>query len=116
MQQIQYSHKAIDGAEIVTLSGRLMQADTTQLRDILKQLIKQNHFVVINMSGLNFIDSSGLSVLISAFKYARESAGNVVLLQLTPAVRSLIELTRLHQVFDIFDDETQAIAKAKAKI
>ena len=42
---------------------------------------------------------------------ARAAGGDVVLLHLTPEVRSVVELTRLHRVFEIFDDVDAAIAK-----
>lgn len=100
-------HQAID---IVEMCGRLVMADTPEVRQQLRAIIEQGSGkLVLDLAGVRFVDSSGLSVLVAAFKLARSKGGDVVLLRLTPAVRSLIELTRMQDVFTIVDDEAAAI-------
>ncbi len=50
------------------------------------------------MAGVSFVDSSGLSVLVTSLKAARAKGGDLVLASLTPPVRSIVELTRLHRI------------------
>lgn len=106
------THRNLGKIDIIKLSGRLVMADAPDVRQKLLGIIDEDHnHVILDLSGVDFMDSIGLSVLISVFKAARVRGGDVLLLNLTPAVRSLIELTRLQQIFEIFDDETSAIAR-----
>lgn len=91
--------------DCVAIGGRLTAAEAATVRAEVLEVIEQgNAQLVLDLAALEFCDSSGLSVLISALRAARSRDGNVALAALTPAVRALIELTRLHQVFEIFDD------------
>jgi anti-sigma B factor antagonist len=65
--------------------------------------------IVMDMTGVEFVDSSGLSVLISALKSARKVGGDVSLSGPSAEVQALIELTRLHHLFEIFADERAAV-------
>lgn len=106
------SHRNLGKIDIIQLSGRLVMADAPDVRQKLLAIIDDDHNrVILDLAEVDFMDSIGLSVLISVFKAARVRGGDVLLLNLTPAVRSLIELTRLQQIFEIFDDETAAIAR-----
>ena len=103
------SHGSVD---VLSFSDGLNAATTAAVRQELKDLIQSGRSrLVLDMSGVRFIDSSGLSVFIVALKAARAAGGDIVLLKLTPEVRSIFELTRLHRVFEIFDDADAAIAK-----
>ena len=105
------THRNVEGIDIVALSGRLVIADVPRIRQKLLAIIEQgNGKLILHLAEVGFMDSSGLSVLVSVFKAARVRGGDIVLLGLSPTVRSLIELTRLQQVFSIFDDEAAAVA------
>ena len=98
--------------ELVELPQRLVVANAAQTRDFLKQTVAEGHNqLVLDLQKVEFIDSSGLSVLVSALKAAQANSGDVVLLRPSNGVRSLIELTRLHQVFEIFEDQDAAIRR-----
>ncbi|MDG4594383.1 MAG: STAS domain-containing protein [Candidatus Contendobacter sp.] len=106
------THRNIEGIDIVSLSGRLVMADVPQVRQKLLAIVEAgNGKLVLDLKGVGFMDSSGLSVLVSVFKAARAKGGDMVLLGLSPTVRSLIELTRLQHIFSIFDDEATALAR-----
>lgn len=105
------THHNVEGIDIVALSGRLVIAGVPQIRQKLLAIIEQgNGKLILHLAEVGFMDSSGLSVLVSVFKAARIRGGEIVLLGLSPTVRSLIELTRLQQIFSIFDDEAAALA------
>ncbi len=107
-------HRTVEGIDIAALSGRLVMADVVEVRQQLLAIIEQGSGkLILDLAEVSFMDSSGLSVLVSAFKAARAKHGDIVLLKLTPRVLALIELTRLQQVFAIFDDEAPALARLR---
>ncbi len=105
------THTKLGDALVATLPERLIKANASSVRDELKAFIDQgNSRLVLDMSSTEFADSSGLSVLISALKHAQTSNGEVVLLSPTRPILSLLELTRLHHVFQIYEDVNVAAA------
>lgn len=64
--------------------------------------------LIIDLSTVRFVDSSGLGALVSGFKNASARDGNLKLCGLQPQVRSMFELTRLHRVFEIFTTVDEA--------
>lgn len=64
--------------------------------------------LVIDLSAVRFIDSSGLGALVSGFKNASAREGSLKLCCLQPQVRSMFELTRLHRVFEIYNSAEEA--------
>ena len=123
-------HGSVD---VVKIPQRLVMANAPSVRKDLLELIAQGHrhlvldlgevtFVdssglsVLDLGEVTFVDSSGLSVLVSALKAANKNAGSVVLLNLTNDVRALIELTRMHEVFQIFADEQAAIDQLNQEV
>ncbi len=64
--------------------------------------------LIIDLSAVRFIDSSGLGALVSGFKNASARDGSLKLCCLQPQVRSMFELTRLHRVFEIYNSAEEA--------
>ncbi|PLX89915.1 MAG: anti-anti-sigma factor [Desulfuromonas sp.] len=65
--------------------------------------------LVIDLSAVRFVDSSGLGALVSGFKNASSRDGSLKLCCLQPQVRSMFELTRLHRVFEIYSSADEAL-------
>jgi anti-sigma B factor antagonist len=100
-------HQDID---IVSLTGRFVMADAPDVRERLRTLIEAGAGkLIIDMDNVTFIDSSACAVLISAFKAIQARNGHLVLVT-SPAVQTLIELTRLHMIFEITSSLPTAIA------
>jgi anti-sigma B factor antagonist len=97
------------------LSGRITLGEgSVQLRDAIRGLIgKGKKNILLNMGDVDYIDSSGLGELVSAFTTAKNQQAEVKLLKLTKKVQGLLQLTKLYTVFDIKDDEAIAIASFK---
>ncbi len=107
---MKFSPLALDNACLITLPKEMVMAQTPTLRAaISRQIESGSNKLVMDLHQVEFIDSSGLSVLVSAHKLTQKRSGEVILLSPSPGVRSLIELTRLHQVFTIFEDKGAAI-------
>jgi len=107
--------REVDGVTVLDLSGRITLGEgSVQLRDAIRGLISKGvKNVLLNMGDVNYIDSSGLGELVSAFTTAKNQQADVKLLNLTKKVHDLLQLTKLYTVFDIKDDEASAIASFK---
>jgi anti-sigma B factor antagonist len=112
---MQVSHRSEQSIDIVKISGRLTMADTDKVREITSPLIEQHRYLLIfDLTDLEFVDSSGLAVFISVMKQLRNAGGDVVLCGVQKTVRTVFQLTRLHQVIDLFDSYQQAVDKLQS--
>lgn len=102
---IDLEHEIAANVDVVRFRGRLGAADSaevaTQVVNIFEQGGGELH---LEMSGLEWIDSSGLSALVNIYKRVRKQEGSMVLFNVNDRVRALLEMTRLHEIFDIQDD------------
>ena len=107
--------REVSGVSILDLSGRITLGEgSVQLRDAIRGLIgKGQKHILLNLGEVNYIDSSGLGELVSAFTTAKNKQADVKLLNLTKKVHDLLQLTKLVTVFDIKNDEASAIASFK---
>lgn len=106
-----YTCHASGPVDAITLSGKLDASNGPRIREALKEHVADGRpFLVIDLSDVSFVDSTGLSALVSAFKVSREHAGEVALSGLQPPVRTLVELTRLHHVFRIYATAQDAVS------
>lgn len=103
--------RQVDGVTIVDLSGRITLGEgSVVLRDTVRDLIgKGNKKILLNLGDVNYIDSSGIGELVSAFTTVRNQGGELKLLNLTKKVHDLLQITKLYTVFDVKDDETSAV-------
>lgn len=100
----------LDTVTLVKVEEELDARNAQQAKDFFKGLVNDGHEqVVVDLSGLTFVDSSGLGALVTGLKAARQVNGDVRLCSLTGPVKSIFELTRLFRVFEIFEDREQAI-------
>lgn len=101
--------RTIDGVTIVDCHGRILFGDESiALREFVKDHLKQNRNLVINLAGVNYIDSGGLGTLVGLFTSARNAGGQIKLANLTHRVGELLQLTKLLTVFEVYDNEIQA--------
>jgi anti-sigma B factor antagonist len=109
------STRQIDGVTVVDLSGRITLGEgSVVLRDTVRDLIgKGEKKILLNLGDVTYIDSSGIGELVSAFTTVRNQGGELKLLKLTKKVHDLLQITKLYTVFDVKDDETQAISSFK---
>jgi anti-sigma B factor antagonist len=108
--------RRIDDILIIDLSGRITIGDgTLTVRDALQELIAAgNRKFLVNLAGVDYIDSSGLGELVTLFTTVRHEAdGQVKLLNLTRRVRDLLQITKLLTVFESFENETEALKSMK---
>jgi len=96
---------------VVTVSGDVDADSASELRRTLDDLLVQGEQqFVIDLSAVEFMDSSGLAALVQLFKRVRIGRGDVRLCGLQPKVRRVFELIRLDRVFTTFPDRAEALA------
>jgi anti-sigma B factor antagonist len=112
-QIMQMSTEQHEGRTVLTLQEERLDAHNSgDLRDRILKLLENGHQnLVVDLSEVRFIDSSGLGALLSGYKNATLRSGTFVLSGLQPRVQSMFELTRLHRVFEIFPNIEAALSK-----
>ena len=107
--------REVDGVTVLDLSGRITLGEgSVQIRDAIRDLIsKGQKSILLNLGDVNYIDSSGLGELVSAFTTSKNQGADLKLLHLTKKVHDHLQLTKLYTVFDVKDDEASAIASFK---
>lgn len=109
--------RQVDGVTILDLSGRITLGEgSVQLRDAIKELVnKGQKNILLSLGKVNYIDSSGLGELVSAYTSVKNAGGELKLLNLTKKVTDLLQITKLYTVFDIKDDEASAVSSFSAQ-
>jgi len=104
--------RQVDGITILDLSGRITLGEgSVTLRDAVKDASSKGaKNILLNMSDVDYIDSSGIGELVSAFTSIKNQGGELKLLRLTKKVHDLLQITKLYTVFDIKDDEAVAVS------
>ena len=105
------STRQVGGVTIVDISGRIVLGEeSAALGDLLCDLLSKGHKkIVFNLGDVDYIDSTGLGHLVSAFTSVQKQEGELKLLNLSNNVRDVIQITRLYTVFDITDGEAKAV-------
>jgi len=96
---------------VVKASGRIDSATAPQLAEALEAVQKSGHYkIVLELSGVDYIASSGLRVLINTQKSSRRyNRGELVLANVTPRVYSALDLAGFIPYYKLFDDITAAV-------
>ncbi len=101
-------------ASVVTIQGKVNFEVTAQLRDVIRDTVttQQPKLLVINLEGVNFIDSSGLGLLVAARNSVDKNSGKLHLCCLPPQVKKTFDQTNLTNYFSIFATEQDALRGA----
>jgi anti-sigma B factor antagonist len=92
----------VDNKVLAILSGSIYLEEAAQLREDLLEYIESGHATfLIDLEGVDYIDSSGLGTLVALQKRALRQGGSIQIKGLNGLVKELFELTRLNKVFDI---------------
>jgi anti-sigma B factor antagonist len=101
----------LNGTSILRLHEERLDAHNSQeFKEKLLRLPEGGGAVVVDLSEVRFVDSSGLGVLLSGHKNARLRDGRFALVGVQARVQSMFELTRLHRVFEIHSTVDDALA------
>jgi anti-sigma B factor antagonist len=97
---------------ILDLTGRLWILDLP-LRELVNGLLANGkRYFVLNIAGVDYIDSSGLGQMVTIWTSVRGKSGHLTVLRPTKRVQRLFEITHLNSIFEILENEDDAVRKA----
>lgn len=96
---------------VVDVAGEVDVATAPRLREKLISLVNDgNYHIVVDLGGVDFIDSTGLGVLISGLKRVRTHDGELVLVCTEPRIVKVFEITGLTKVFPVYESVDDAVS------
>jgi len=99
-----------DGVNVVALSGDIDLQTSPKVRQGLLECLESHDKVLVDMSQVNYIDSSGVASLVEAFQVSRTKGASFALVHVSPAAMRVLNLARLDKVFSIFQTIEEALA------
>jgi anti-sigma B factor antagonist len=113
---MEITHKRLNRVDLLSVSGRLDAMSAPQFKQKLDSLFAEGRYrVVLDLSGLEYVASPGLRVLIEARKRARDwkitdlEGGDVRIANLPPRIKEVFDLTGFTSLFEIYGDTTEAV-------
>jgi anti-sigma B factor antagonist len=108
---VKLNTRQVGDVTVVDISGRVTLGEgTSAIRDTLRDLTaKGNKKLLLNLSEVSYIDSTGIGELVAGFTSAADAGGTVKLLGLTKHVKDVLQISRLYTVFEPYDDEALAL-------
>ena len=95
---------------ILDISGRLTSFEMGALRESVSRLLKQGRKdIVLNLSALQYLDSSGIGELARIYVSVVKASGQMKVVGLSPKVEEILKITQLYQVFPEFSSEEEAL-------
>lgn len=99
------------GAAVITIkSSHLDAANVKLFKEAVQPILDKHGAALIDMSALNFVDSSGLGALLSCLRTMNDKGGQLKLFAMDRAVQALFELVRMHRIFSIYNNRKEAVS------
>ncbi|HEV8537511.1 MAG TPA: STAS domain-containing protein [Bacteroidota bacterium] len=114
---MQIKEKIDNNVAVLSLKGDFLgEPETSEVRQKIHSLVSDNvKNVVIDLGGVNYVNSSGLGTLISALTTMRNAGGDLRLARIGDKVQNLFMITQLVKVFDTYETVDRALLSFKAK-
>ncbi len=120
---LEYKIRRSGDVTILDLEGRISLTDAlwsgsgSALGEVIRGLVKNGERkFLLNLTGVTYIDSSGMGELTGSLTAVRRQGGELKLVNPTPKVFDLLRITRLDTIFDIRDDENSAIQALSSRL
>jgi anti-sigma B factor antagonist len=112
---MQFTAKEQQGVTVISLSGNVLGGpDANALNDQLRSLLdKKKTHVIIDLGDVQFINSSGLGMLIGGMSTMRKGGGELKLARASKKVQNLLEMTKLTTLFDVHETVKAAVGAFK---
>lgn len=111
---MEISSRQINKATIFDVTGDMDLANSPAVRKALLREVKEKRTprVVMNLTKVRYIDSSGVASLVEGLKASRDVGTRFILIGLSTSAREVLQLSRLLRIFEIYDNEEQALQAA----
>ena len=118
MINLYINERRVGDVTVLDLKGRVrIRGGTVALHKAIRCLVDEGKTqILLNMGGVANIDSSGLGELISSHVTVHDKGGAIKLTRLTESLRDLMTITKLLTVFDVYDDEPEALASFTGEV
>src|SRR6201989_1404315 len=105
------TNRTVDGVEIIKLEGKItIGAGDQQLREVITNALNGGkNKVLLDMSGVTTIDSSGIGELVGSYTTVTNKGGRLKLLHLPAKLNELLHVTQLITVFEVYENEQEAL-------
>jgi anti-sigma B factor antagonist len=109
---VQISARHLDKITIFDISGDVDLATSPELRKALLRELREARMprVILNLRAVRYIDSSGVASLVEGLKVSRDVGARLILFGLNTTVREVLQLSKLVKIFEICDNEEQAVS------
>lgn len=106
------SVRDVGDVRVLDLDGKItIGVGDVKLRELVEDALEKGHRkIVINLKNVTHIDSSGIGEMVGCFTTVKRREGQMSLLNLPPRINDILQVTQLITVFDVFDNEPEAIA------
>ena len=108
---VKLTTRQVGDVTVIDAVGRITLGEgSSTFRDMIREMAAAgNKKILLNLGEVSYIDSSGIGELVSGFTTVTNHGGNLKLLNLTKRVKDLLQITKLYTVFEVHDDEAQAV-------
>ena len=109
---MQISARRVETTTIFDIVGDIDLANSPQIRKAVLHEIREERTpkVVMNLTKVRYIDSSGVASLVEGLKASRDAGSRFILFGLSPSAREVLQLSRLLKIFEVYDNEEQFLA------
>lgn len=103
--------RQVGDVTVIDAGGRITLGEgSSAFRDIIRDMAaKGNKKLLLNLGEVSYIDSSGIGEMVSGFTTVTNNGGQLKLLGLSKRVKDLLQITKLYTVFEVYDDEAEAV-------
>jgi anti-sigma B factor antagonist len=103
--------RSVDGVEVISLQGKItIGAGDSQLREVITNSLNSGkNNLLLDMSGVTTIDSSGIGELVGSYTTVTNRGGKLKLLHLPAKLNELLHVTQLITVFEVYENEQEAV-------
>src|SRR3954462_7923436 len=115
MAELDIRERQAGDVTVLDMSGRITIGEgSVALRSPSRRLLEEGKKkILLNLAGVGYIDSSGIGELVSSYTAINKEQGQLKLLNLTQKLQDLLAITKLLTVFDVYEDETEALNSYK---
>ncbi len=108
---VKLTTRQVGDVTVIDASGKITLGEgASTFRDAVRDLVaKGSKKLLLNLSNVTYIDSSGIGEMVSGFTTVTNHGGNLKLLGLSKRIKDLLQITKLYTVFEVFDDEASAV-------